>query len=205
MAVRLTRVERQRETRAALVRAARGAFLEHGYEGASLAEIAEAAGCTTGAVYANFDGKDGLLLAVLDARLGPSLQEQADLFRGDAHLEDALRAVGRFLIDEYDEDPRWAALAAEYWARAARHEEFRRLVVGRHEAILERVSELIDDLARRHGRRLALPTLEVARGAAALARGVRMERALGLRMAYETAPEDLFVALLTGLMREEDR
>ena len=42
-------------------------FLRQGFHGASLDEIAEAAGYTTGAVYSNFKGKDDLFLAVLDA------------------------------------------------------------------------------------------------------------------------------------------
>src|SRR5919199_4011024 len=125
MAVRLTRTERQAQTRAALIEAAREAFLAHGYEGASLAQIADAAGCTTGAVYANFADKDDLFIAVLDARSARGIEVQADILGADLPLDDALRAVARFLIGDSDGDPRWAALVAEYWVRAARHERFR--------------------------------------------------------------------------------
>jgi AcrR family transcriptional regulator len=56
-----------------LVRAAAVAFSTKGYEGARLSDIADAAGFTTGAVYAHFDGKADLLAAVI-------AEEGADLF-----------------------------------------------------------------------------------------------------------------------------
>src|SRR5204862_4334863 len=65
---RLTQAERKQRTRAELVSTARNAFLERGFHGASLDEIAEEAGYSKGAVYSNFAGKDDLFLAVLDAQ-----------------------------------------------------------------------------------------------------------------------------------------
>jgi AcrR family transcriptional regulator len=56
-----------------LVRAATAAFSTRGYEGARLSDIADAAGYTTGAVYAHFDGKADLLAAVI-------AEEGAELF-----------------------------------------------------------------------------------------------------------------------------
>lgn len=179
--------------------------MEHGYEGASLARIANSVGCTTGAIYANFTGKDALFVAVLDSRLSPSMERQADLFAADVGLQAALGAVGRFLVFEYDEEPRWAALAAEYWARAARYPEFRALAAHRHEAILREVGRLLTQLAQRHDFRWALPALEVARGAGALARGVRMERALGLEIGPEKMFEKMFVAFLESMIRAARR
>jgi AcrR family transcriptional regulator len=55
-------------TRDRLLAAAVEVFVEQGYEGARLQDIARAAGLTTGAVYANFRGKDELLFAAIGAR-----------------------------------------------------------------------------------------------------------------------------------------
>jgi len=49
-------------TRADLLAAARRVFAEQGYEGASVGDIAAAAGYTKGAVYANFGSKEDLFL-----------------------------------------------------------------------------------------------------------------------------------------------
>lgn len=62
----LTREERQRQTRSALIAAARAVFARDGYHRARLDAIAEQAGYSKGAVYSNFDGKAALFLAVID-------------------------------------------------------------------------------------------------------------------------------------------
>ena len=62
----LTRGERQRQTRAALIDAARTVFARDGYHRARLEAIAHEAGYSKGAVYSNFDGKAALFLAVID-------------------------------------------------------------------------------------------------------------------------------------------
>ncbi|QDB80023.1 TetR/AcrR family transcriptional regulator [Georgenia wutianyii] len=65
----ISRRDRQRQTREALVFAAREAFATDGYHGANLENIARRAGFSKGAVYSNFDGKAGLFLAVMDANM----------------------------------------------------------------------------------------------------------------------------------------
>src|SRR5437867_12636083 len=65
----LSRQESQARTRERLVAAAERVFLKKGYHEASLAELARAAGYTTGAVYSNFSGKEHLALAVLERRM----------------------------------------------------------------------------------------------------------------------------------------
>jgi AcrR family transcriptional regulator len=200
--VRISRAERQAQTRAALIDAGREAFLAHGIDGASLAQIAEAAGCTTGAVYANFSGKDDLFLAVLDARRAGSVHGQAEIVAAGLPLDDALRAIARFLLSEFEEDPRWAPLVAEYWARAARHPDFRAAAARRHEAMIGAVSALIEQLVGSHGMRLTIPAREVTRGGGALSRGVRLERAIGLDDgAGIEVFEEMFVAFMRGLLR----
>nr|BFF22476.1 TetR/AcrR family transcriptional regulator [Glycomyces mayteni] len=64
---RLTRVQQQARTRAAVLAAARAEFTEHGYAGAKVDRIADRADLTRGAVYSNFPGKRALYLAVLVA------------------------------------------------------------------------------------------------------------------------------------------
>lgn len=198
----MTRAARQAQTRESLIEAAREAFLAHGIDGASLAQIAEAAGCTTGAVYANFPGKEDLFLAVLDARRAGSVQGQTRIVEAGLSLDDSLRAIARFLMSEFEEDPRWAPLVAEYWARAARNPDFRAPAARRHADVIEAVSTLIEQLAERHGMRLTIPAREVARGGGALSRGVRLERAIGLDdgAGVETF-EEMFVAFMRGLLR----
>ncbi|MEW2355152.1 helix-turn-helix domain-containing protein [Spirillospora sp. NPDC029432] len=60
------RRERREQTRTALLGAAERLWAERGIHGASLDDIASAAGLTKGAVYSNFSGKTDLLLALLE-------------------------------------------------------------------------------------------------------------------------------------------
>src|SRR5271166_3940822 len=62
-----TQGERKAETRARLLTAAAELFADQGIDAVSVDAVAEAAGRTSGAVYAHFGSKQGLLLAVLDA------------------------------------------------------------------------------------------------------------------------------------------
>src|SRR6187200_2090419 len=63
--VRLTRVQQQERTRAAVLDAAREEFAEHSYVEAKVDRIAERAELTRGAVYSNFPSKRALYLEVL--------------------------------------------------------------------------------------------------------------------------------------------
>ena len=56
-----------------IIQAARGEFLEHGYQKASLHKIADRAGITTGALYTRYKNKDALFLSLVE----PVLQEIA--------------------------------------------------------------------------------------------------------------------------------
>jgi len=62
-----TQDERKAETRARLLAAAAELFAEQGIDAVSVDAVAEAAGRTSGAVYAHFGSKQGLLLALLDS------------------------------------------------------------------------------------------------------------------------------------------
>jgi AcrR family transcriptional regulator len=65
---RAKRSESQAQTRERLVAAARDIFRREGYAAASVARIADAAGYSKGALYSNFDSKEAIFLAVLDAQ-----------------------------------------------------------------------------------------------------------------------------------------
>lgn len=58
---------RSRAMRDRIVTAARDVFANQGFGGAKIADIAAAAGCSTGVVYARFTDKDGLFRAVAGA------------------------------------------------------------------------------------------------------------------------------------------
>jgi AcrR family transcriptional regulator len=79
---RLTRAEAKARTRQLLLEAAASVFASKGFAGASVEEIAEAAGFSIGAVYSNFGSKEELFLELSQAYRSDLIAEAAALVRG---------------------------------------------------------------------------------------------------------------------------
>src|SRR3954451_11491089 len=77
VASRMTRAERADRNRRRVLAAAREVFLVRGYHAATVDQIADAAGFSTGVVYSQFDGKADLFLALLEARIEERIHDQA--------------------------------------------------------------------------------------------------------------------------------
>lgn len=91
-------------TRERLVAAAERLFAEKGVVGASLRDITTAAGANLAAVNYHFGSKEGLLRAVLEARLGPINQSRLELLdqleaKGKVTVESLLDAFIRPAVD----------------------------------------------------------------------------------------------------------
>lgn len=199
MAQRLRQAERKQHTRAELVATARSVFLERGFHGASLDEIADRAGYSKGAVYSNFASKDDLFLAVLDAQLERRARVFVDVMLDEHRLEDSLRAVARSMFDADRADPGWTPLVLEFWAHASRRESLRAAVVERRERFFTVIAGLIDELAERHGLEFAIPSKEIARGSSALARGIALDRLLDPEVVSPELFEQMHTAYINGL------
>jgi AcrR family transcriptional regulator len=80
----------KQQTRAKVLAAARRLFSEEGYEGATIRDIAAAAGMSTGAVFANFTDKSDLFREIMVAdmiALGEAMREAGERAKG---VDDAL-------------------------------------------------------------------------------------------------------------------
>ena len=119
-----TQQERKAETRSRLLAAAADLFADQGIDAVSVDAVAEAAGRTSGAVYAHFGSKQGLLLALLDSWKDSVLTVLlADVAASDSPAGQ-LAAVWSNVSDTSDPDTaRWPLLELELWLRAARDAE----------------------------------------------------------------------------------
>jgi AcrR family transcriptional regulator len=125
---RLTRAEKQAQTRQALLDAAREVFLRRGFGAASVEEISAEAGFSRGAFYSNFDSKEELFVELIDQQVFEFYRRMAG-DRIDREAHPTLREIGDDLAAVLD-DPRgeWAwPLLLELLAHAARDPEFRKL------------------------------------------------------------------------------
>jgi AcrR family transcriptional regulator len=202
MARRASRVERKEQTRLDLVAAARTVFLRRGFHPASLDEIADQAGYTKGAVYSNFDGKDDLFLAVLDARYEGQLRTHGALMREADTFKAALHAAGRLLAQQAEQQPAWIPLLVEFWTHASRRPRLRDEALKRHQQQLDGLAGILTDLAARHGFDFTIPPREVARSANALSRGIALERLLEPDSEPAEPLEKMFATLVIGFTRQ---
>lgn len=130
---------RSEETRARILAAAREVFAAKGYEGASVSDIASAAGFTKGAFYSSFPSKEALFLEVVTC--------------GEESSDEAAREMaspdqwGEQLQELPMED---VVLHLETWLYAIRHEDSRDRLAGSWRRWLRETSLLV---ARSHGRR----------------------------------------------------
>ena len=161
-------------------------FADRGIDAVSIDAVADAADRTSGAVYAHFGGKDGLLVALLDHLVDDmATVMQAELTLGDdAEVDDEqLAALWRTFSDPPPGPGReWLLLEHEFWLYAARHEDARRRLARRFA------------LAREHGRRGHGRARRAGRGRAAGARPTRSATLLvalliGLEMQSRIDPE----------------
>ena len=197
----LTQAERKQRTRAGLVETARRIFLERGFHGSSLDEIAEAAGYSKGAVYSNFAGKGELFLAVLDAHFDERARAYAEVALDGDDLEESYRAVARFRLEAEAREPEWEPLLLEFWTYAGRRDDLRAAVAERRERFLDVIAGLISELAARHGVSYTLPVREVARGSSALLRGMVVERMLNRDATTIDVLAEMHAAYMKGLTK----
>lgn len=116
-----TQAARRDETRERLLVAAATVFAERGVEGASVDAIAAAAGRTSGALYAHFGNKEGLLVDLLDSWMNDVAVAAAAEMETARTLDERLAALWRNFADPAgDGGPQWVQLEHELWCWASR-------------------------------------------------------------------------------------
>ena len=83
----------KQQTRIKVLSAARRLFSEQGYEGATIRDIAAAAGMSTGAVFANFTDKSDLFREIMTDDMDALLAAMRDAGERGRNVEDALLQV----------------------------------------------------------------------------------------------------------------
>jgi AcrR family transcriptional regulator len=180
--------QRKAETRAELIEAAATVFTERGYHSASLQEVAQRAGFTTGAIYGHFRNKDDLFLAVFEQF---ALSRVSEL--GEAH-DAADRAFGsgaRALADQWmarhEDNSAFTLVAMEFAVHAIRHPPLREALADRYAAVRLTAARMLEQDAEAAGVTLPMPALELAT--------VLRELGVGLALAKLVDPDAVSASL----------
>lgn len=118
------------ETRELLLRAAEQIFVRDGYESAELGEIAQLAGRTKGAIYAQFKSKEDVFLALVQDHALRRRAIMRHLMERSTTVEGNFTAFRKYFLD-FATDDTWGFLLLEFRLYSVRNpnskEKFRRV------------------------------------------------------------------------------
>lgn len=171
----LSRAEKQERTRGALLRAASRLFCKRGLEGTSIDEVAEAAGYTKGAFYANFKSKEELFLVMLDERFSSELERLDRALAGTDDPEKEARVAAAEFV-HFASDDEWPRLYFQFAAHAARNEDFRQELATRQQAMRERLVKVYERWSKDFGVDPPLPVADIAAMTYFMADGFLVDR-----------------------------
>lgn len=143
---RLTRAQRQEQTRAELLEAAKIRFLRHGYASTSLGDIADDAGYTKGAVYSNFGNKPNLCREVLESIHLDKFAEMSELATSDADIPSRVAAVNDWL-ERTAGDVGWTMLELEFAVLSRNDPELSQVIATLRNDAAGKVVEVLRSLA----------------------------------------------------------
>ena len=158
---------RAKLTRQHLLDAARRAFAEGGYGGATVDDVARAAGCSKGAYYFHFATKEEALLALVEDWTAAQTERLQQAAGSGGSAERALAGLIEALLTSEGMTARERLLALEFWLQGARNPKVRTVV----------------SRAQRSWKRLLVPALARAQEAGVLPAGVAPDEAADLALA----------------------
>ena len=158
-----------------------------GSSSASIDEVAEEAGFTKGAFYANFGSKEELFLAMLDEHFAAQLRKLDQTLSAEGELGDQAREAAADFAHDLADEPEWVRLYFQFAAHATRDESFRAELVTRDRALRARMGDIIARRTERLPFPAPFPPDHVARMADAMIDGFAMHQLLD----PEDYPDDL--------------
>jgi AcrR family transcriptional regulator len=191
---RLTRKEKQAETRSRLLNAAERVFLQRGLQSSSVEEIAAEAGYTRGAFYSNFDSKDELFVELLQDRVYHRYAQMAqDAQEQPGTPRERLRWGIERMREMYEEDQGdWLfRLWLECLTQAARDDKFRKLAAGFWSGNRALMAEQTKEVFKEVGRKPPLPPEQIGTAMIALDVGLFVQHIVD----PDAVPLDLYVPL----------
>jgi AcrR family transcriptional regulator len=172
---RLSRAESRARTVERLVAAATEIFQAKGFARASVGEIAEAAGYSKGAVYANFTSKEALFAAVQARRQASQGDSLVTAVHDAGTVEDLIERVGRWHSRHVRENAEHFVLDGEFWLLAARNAELRQLIAAAFREGTDNTAGLIAAETARRDLALPLDPTTIARVLVALQYGLELQ------------------------------
>jgi AcrR family transcriptional regulator len=164
-------------TRSLLIQSAEKIFARDGFEAARLEEIAADAGYTRGAFYANFENKEDLFFALLEAQINSRIEKVRLQVDASPTPAEKLKALRSFLL-EMSLDRRWSLLALEFKLFAVRHPEVKSRLATMNRRFVSSRAHILQNVMEGLGRNLPASTNAVGISLSTLSNGLALEHML---------------------------
>ncbi len=193
-----TRDRRRDRTRQVLMDAAAEAFARRGFHGASLDEIAEAAGYTRGAITFNFGAKEDLFLAVVERHNTALLDRYAALLQ-DANESHDIESISEAWRELEASDTDTLCLVLELRLYGLRNPKAAEKMAAFERRTEETIARFIEEQAKAAGAELAVSAEDLA--------AILYSATYGLQQHVALCPKDhkdLFQRLLELILGQAD-
>ena len=197
----LTPERRRQQTRDHLLAAAAQVFADRGFYGASLDEVAAVAGFTKGAVYSNFESKEGLFLALFKANYDREMDAlRQTLVASDVPPEFRLSDFVALIREPtLQAGGNLAVLYQEFWLYAARNPAAREQLTRLADQNVREVAEILEAEWKRQGLEPSEPAERVARIIVVLFQGISLLRVLQPEVVDDALIETAIAVIARGI------
>lgn len=159
---RLTQEERKQETRKMLLDSAAEIFAQLGFHGASVDKIAELAGYSKGAVYANFNSKEELFLALLEQKMKRDVDTIHQVMKQQHSIDHFIEKMDYYFDLDRQTNKVWSILNMEFLLYAMRQESVREKWTAIITESVEQISAGIEKMMEQENRVSTLSAEELA-------------------------------------------
>ena len=189
-------------TRKKLLAAAEKIFARSGYEAARLEDIAATAGYTRGAFYANFDSKEDIFFALLEAWVSETVGSVASLLGRYDDREARAKALRQHYL-EMAHDRRLVLLSLEYKLFAVRHPEAHARIRARQDRLKKSGAEILS-LVSNSRRHLGISDRAAATALGALSHSLLLERLINPGYVSDKEVRILLGLFFDGIISAKD-
>ena len=172
---RLSRGESQAQTRTRLIETARQLFVERGYGGTSIRDIADGAGYSQGAFYSNFASKEDVLLELLKGHMEAEGAQLSQVMESDGRTPGQIFAELESWASTLNRDASWSMLSIELQLHANRSPTFAAKYQAVWDAHRARLGGVVGKLFATLGRTPPAEPEELAAAFMALAHGLALQ------------------------------
>lgn len=153
-----TQAQRRAATRAGLLDAAADQFARKGFHAVSTEAVADAADRTTGALYAHFGSKEGLLFALVDEYRDATADAVVARVPDRGDLDGIIAAAWGHIVSVSDSrEASWLLLEMELWLHGARDDAIGAQLAERYARIRADLARGLMAWADAHGTELVAP------------------------------------------------